>query len=113
MKNSQRCPKCDHAEIIRVEGIQGPFGTGNVIPTGGLTIFSSIKVSRYVCVLCGYAEEWIDSLDDLQRLRKLAEGQQWIYSGSLGGEFRKVLDSLFGNPQFEKRGGKPKDKSHG
>ncbi len=113
MKHSRTCPKCTGAEIVRVEGIRGQFGSGNVIPTGGLTIFSSIKVARYVCVQCGYSEEWIDSPDDLQRIRNLAETQGWVYSGALGGEFRRMLDSLLGNPQFEKLGGKPKDKSHG
>lgn len=113
MKNSQSCPKCTGLEIVRVEGIQGQYGSGNVIPTGGFTIWSSIKVTRYVCVHCGYSEEWIDSPDDLQRIRKLADSQRGVHSGALGGEFRKVMDSLLGNPQFEKLGGKPKDASHG
>ena len=113
MKNSHTCPKCTGAEIVRVEGIQGQFGSGNVIPTGGFTIWSSIKVTSYICVQCGYSEEWIDSPEDLQRIRKLAASQGWVYSGTLGGEFRKVLDSVLGNPQFEKLGGKPKDASHG
>jgi len=105
MKNSQRCPKCDHTEIIRVEGIQGGYGSGNVIPTGGFTIWSSIKVTRYVCIKCGFCEEWIDSTQDLQRLLKLAEGQP---AGVL-----HCLQAFTGKPVFEKLNSATKDKPHG
>lgn len=105
MKNSQRCPKCDHTEIIRVEVIQGGYGSGNVIPTGGFTIGSSIKVTRYVCIKCGYCEEWIDSTQDLQRLLMLSERQS-------AGVLRR-LQTFFGTPVFEKLNSETKDITHG
>ncbi len=69
MKYVQTCPKCDSQDIIRVPGEAGAYGSGNNIPIG-MTIFSSIKVTRYVCGACGFSEEWIDSSDDIDRLRK-------------------------------------------
>jgi hypothetical protein len=38
----------------------------------GTTIFSSVDVNRYVCLGCGFTEEWIDreKLDTLRNSRK-------------------------------------------
>ena len=62
MKNTGVCPKCGCSEIVRIEGQARSYGAGNNIPVG-LTIFSYIKVPRYVCMACGYSEEWIDEKD--------------------------------------------------
>ena len=62
MKNTRVCPKCGCKEIIRVEGKAGAYGSGNNIMLGS-TIFSAIKVHRYVCCDCGFSEEWIDKKD--------------------------------------------------
>lgn len=62
MKYTGVCPKCSGAQIIRIEGKVGPYGTGNNIPIG-MTIFSAVKVQRYVCLHCGFSEEWIDRAD--------------------------------------------------
>lgn len=68
MKGSKKCPKCESTDMIRVEGSAGGYGSGNNIPIGA-TIFTYVKVPRYVCCDCGYAEEWID-LGDLPKLKK-------------------------------------------
>lgn len=68
MKNTNTCPKCGSRDIIRVEGRAGAYGVGNNIPVG-LTVFSYVKVPRYVCCKCGYSEEWID-LEDIPKLEK-------------------------------------------
>ena len=68
MKVSKRSQKCESTEMIRVEGTAGLYGTGNNIAIGA-TIFSYVKVPRYVCCECGYAEEWIDP-EDLPKLKK-------------------------------------------
>lgn len=62
MKNSGMCPKCNSRNILRIEGKAGAYGSGNNIPVG-FTIFSYVKVPRYVCCNCGYSEEWIDKED--------------------------------------------------
>jgi len=66
MKNSKRCPKCQGENILRFDGRCGPYGSGNNIMAGN-TIFSGVNVNTYVCIDCGYTEEWIDK-EDLARL---------------------------------------------
>jgi predicted nucleic-acid-binding Zn-ribbon protein len=68
MKQSNVCPKCSSREIIRIPGQAGAYGSGNNIPMGTF-IFSSIKVTRYLCGHCGYSEEWIDNPDDLKKIK--------------------------------------------
>ena len=59
MKNSRICPKCEGSNIVRIDGKCGPYGVGNNIITGS-TLFSAVGVDRYICLDCGYSEEWID-----------------------------------------------------
>jgi ribosomal protein S27AE len=68
MKKTKKCPKCGSNDIIRIPGFTGGYGAGNNIPVG-FTIFSAVKVSRYLCGGCGFSEEWIDSKTDLRKLR--------------------------------------------
>lgn len=67
MKNSRICPKCGSNEIVVVDGFAGAYGTGNNIMVGA-TIFSAVKVDRYVCCDCGFSEEWIRN-EDIDRLK--------------------------------------------
>lgn len=66
MKHSKTCPKCHGSEIYRVDGHAGAYGSGNNIMIGA-TIFSAVRVNRYLCGRCGYSEEWIEE-EDLHRL---------------------------------------------
>jgi len=68
MKTKRTCPKCDSKDIIRIEGSVNGYGAGNNIPMGVIAL-SYVKVPRYVCCQCGYAEEWID-LEDISKLKK-------------------------------------------
>lgn len=56
MKNSKICPKCQSNNILRIEGRADAYGAGNNIPVG-MTIFTYVKVDRYLCCECGYSEE--------------------------------------------------------
>jgi ribosomal protein S27AE len=69
VKKSRVCPKCDSHDTIRIPGSVHPFGAGNNVSTGR-TIFTSVKVSRYLCGTCGFSEEWIDSAEDIERIRQ-------------------------------------------
>jgi predicted RNA-binding Zn-ribbon protein involved in translation (DUF1610 family) len=69
MKRTNACPKCESKDILRIPGEVGGYGTGNNISMGW-TIFSSVKVSRYLCTQCGYSEEWIDDKEDIERLKQ-------------------------------------------
>lgn len=62
MKNTKTCPKCNSADVVRVNGSVGSYGTGNNIMIGA-TIFSAVNVNRYICCSCGFTEEWIDKVD--------------------------------------------------
>lgn len=66
MKLTRVCPKCGASDIVRIDGYTGPYGTGNNVMTGK-TIFSGVNVNRYVCLRCGYSEEWIDR-EDLEKV---------------------------------------------
>jgi hypothetical protein len=41
----------------------------NDIPTGSFS-FRTVKVTRYLCGSCGFSEEWIDSPEDLHKLKE-------------------------------------------
>ncbi len=62
MKNTRICPKCGSADIIRIDGHAGAYGSGNNIMLGW-SIFSAVNVNRYICCSCGFTEEWIDKQD--------------------------------------------------
>lgn len=68
MKNSRICPKCAGTDIVYIKGRCGAYRSGNNILVG-MTIFSAIPVNRYVCMKCGYSEEWIDQ-EDLHKLKE-------------------------------------------
>ncbi len=67
MKNSKKCPKCASSDILRIPGGLDP--SGNSIPAG-MTVFSSVLVTRFMCVICGFSEEWVESNADIQKLKK-------------------------------------------
>ena len=69
MKNSKICPKCQNNEIVRIPGEARLFGVGNNILVGR-TISSAAMVTRYLFATCGFSEEWIDSADDIARIKK-------------------------------------------
>lgn len=69
MKNTGICPKCSSGNLVRIPGVVKPYGAGNNIETG-ITIFSSVKVTRYLCEKCGFSEEWIDQKEDIEKIKK-------------------------------------------
>jgi hypothetical protein len=75
VKTTATCPKCGSHELIRIPGSTRAFGTGNNIPAG-MTIFSSVKVARFLCSHCGYSEEWVESPADIEKLRKKYGGSE-------------------------------------
>jgi ribosomal protein S27AE len=69
MRNSKACPKCKATDIVRIPGVVGNYGAGNNIFIGRI-LFSAVKVTRYLCGSCGFSEEWVDSADDIARVKK-------------------------------------------
>ena len=68
MKRSGKCTKCGSAGVIRIPGQVGTYGSGNNIPAGWW-LYSAVKVTRFLCGECGYSEEWVESPEDLEKLR--------------------------------------------
>ncbi|MBQ8589674.1 MAG: hypothetical protein IJ486_04400 [Firmicutes bacterium] len=58
MRDSKKCVKCGSERVVCIPGNVGSYGSGNNIQIG-LTTLSAFPVGRYICVDCGYAEEWI------------------------------------------------------
>jgi hypothetical protein len=69
MRKSEPCTKCQSTDIVRIPGEIRSFGTGNNIMLGS-TIFSGVKVTRYLCASCGFIEEWIDATGDIAKLKQ-------------------------------------------
>jgi hypothetical protein len=64
MKISKRCSKCQSAGIVRVPG--QPWVGGNNIRWP----WNTVQVTRYLCTSCGFVEQWIDSANDIARVKK-------------------------------------------
>ncbi|MFI5172160.1 MAG: hypothetical protein ACHQFW_07190 [Chitinophagales bacterium] len=69
MKNSKTCPKCNGTEIYTNNGL-APRGDRCSIPITG---WRSFVVSAYVCLRCGFVEEYMadGELNDAKLLDKL------------------------------------------
>lgn len=67
MKNRKYCPKCQSSDIVIIDGYTGAYGSGNNISVGA-TIFSTVKVNRYICCNCGFTEEWINK-EDIEKVK--------------------------------------------
>ncbi len=70
MKNGNTCIKCDSVDIRKIPG-KYPFSEQTNMAK--ISAFKKIYVTRFVCVSCGYSEEWIEKGEDLEYLRKNAE----------------------------------------
>jgi hypothetical protein len=65
MKNGNACPKCQSPDVL---GIPARWGEQTSLHTG-LTVFSEVDVSRWVCSSCGYIEHWVESKVGLEKLK--------------------------------------------
>lgn len=68
MKNTKCCPKCHSDEIMKIPGTPQSHGYGNNIKVG-ITIFSAILVTKYLCCNCGFIEEWVDDSQDIEKIK--------------------------------------------
>ena len=69
MNISNICPKCASPEILKIPGNLGSYGSGNNIILSNTLIMKVVKVTRYLCTNCGFSEEWIDSQEDIVKLK--------------------------------------------
>lgn len=76
MKQIDKCSKCGSTEVVRVPGECIGWGGGNYVRIG-LTFFSFAPVSRFVCIECGFVEEWVDSPGALRGIEKKWKRKEW------------------------------------
>lgn len=70
MKQAHSCPKCGSVRVVRIPD-NGRYANGNNIYTSNVTLFGRIPVIRYVCVECGYVENWVEDKRDLEKLESV------------------------------------------
>jgi hypothetical protein len=68
MRNSKTCPKCRCTDIVQIRQARLNPYANNIF--SGMTLFSSVKITRYLCGACGFLEEWVESADDIARIKK-------------------------------------------
>ena len=68
MKDTNKCPKCGLANIVRIPDHPYRHASGNNIYTTTATLAGKIPVIRYVCCNCGYVENWIKHKNELQKI---------------------------------------------
>lgn len=62
MDNMEACPKCQSPEIAKIPGEnQSKIG----VPVGPL---GWAPVTRYICMQCGFTEQFVEGADNLQRI---------------------------------------------
>lgn len=69
MKNTNKCPKCGSEHIARIPDNPSRHASGNNIYTTTVTLLGKIPVIRYVCCDCGYVENWVETEEELERIR--------------------------------------------
>ena len=69
MRNTKCCPKCHSNDILRLQGERQGYGLGNNI-RAGVTLLSSVLVTKYLCCNCGFIEDWVDNPQDIEKIKK-------------------------------------------
>lgn len=64
MKNSFQCVKCGSSDVIKIEGSRMNQTQYISLMRWGTT---NAVVDRYLCVHCGYIEEWIQMNDKFKK----------------------------------------------
>ena len=68
MKTGRPCPKCASDDQLYVPG---GFLEGQNDATIGVFLGTRFRIARYVCLQCGFTEEWVDRPEDMDTARSL------------------------------------------
>ena len=79
MKNTSKCPKCGSGDIVK-EDRKNSISYNNFI-TVKQNWAKFIFMTRYICLHCGYTEEWVDSVEDLEKIEKKLKKDNKDYEG--------------------------------
>lgn len=70
MKNTRKCLKCGSVNIVRVPDNPNRYASGNNIYTSTFTLMKKVPVIRYVCCDCGYVENWVESQNERDEIKR-------------------------------------------
>lgn len=70
MKNTKKCPKCGSVNIVRIPDNPSRHASGNNIYISTFTLINKIPVIRYVCCNCGYVENWVESQNECDKIKR-------------------------------------------
>lgn len=68
MKIDRKCPKCSSEKISKVKHSHPSNITIGVV--------GKARVSKYICIECGFIEDWIEYEPDLTRIER-HYGKDW------------------------------------
>ena len=71
MKNTHICPKCNSSHIYIVKG-----KTLNQYSRFQISAFQTVAYDRYICIECGFMEEWITNPKHLNMLDRKKSRQK-------------------------------------
>ena len=69
MKFDHQCPKCKSQDIVKEDKKSNPYYFNNYVYVKK-NWASYIPLTRYICLYCGYTEEWVDEAVDLDKIAK-------------------------------------------
>ena len=68
MRWSRACPKCGGKRIVRIPDHPGRYASGSNIYTSTFTLMGKVPVIRYVCLVYGYVEHWVEEPEQREAL---------------------------------------------
>ena len=71
-----KCPKCGSADVRSSAGVKNRLDEEHGIQIGGGLLPRTARIENYVCISCGYVENYIL---DQKKLRMIAE--RWPRAG--------------------------------
>jgi hypothetical protein len=63
------CTHCGSRELLEVAATPSQHSHIVVMVRGGGLVMRTVRACKYVCTDCGRMEEWVNSKDDLKRLK--------------------------------------------
>ena len=79
MKFTHKCPKCESADIVKESKKNNPYYTNYVYVKKNWATY--ITLARYICLRCGYTEEWVDTQEELDKIEKKLKDKNKDYDG--------------------------------
>jgi len=73
MRFSYECPKCASKEVLEITG--SDMNSFQKIPLNKWSIKNAV-LDRYICIECGYTEEWVQLSESFKKWAKKTLKQQ-------------------------------------